>query len=93
MPNSTGRFHLYSETSKFAMGGALYQIQNGKHMQIRDYQFYSTYTTYYMKSIIIQGKQKKYLVQTRSSRIKLPEVHGVRIWILTSNQKNKTLDP
>ena len=30
MPNSTGRFHLYSDTSKFAMGSALYQIQNGK---------------------------------------------------------------
>ena len=30
MPNSTGRLHLYSETSKFAMGSALYQIQNGK---------------------------------------------------------------
>ena len=30
MPNTTGRFHLYSDTSKFATGGALYQIQNGK---------------------------------------------------------------
>ena len=30
MPNSTGRFHLYSATSKFAMGSTLYQIQNGK---------------------------------------------------------------
>ena len=30
MPNKTGRFHLYSDTSKFAMGSALYQIQNGK---------------------------------------------------------------
>ena len=30
MPNSTGRFQLYSDTSKFAMGSALYQIQNGK---------------------------------------------------------------
>ena len=30
MPNKTGRFHLYSDTSKFATGGALYQIQNGK---------------------------------------------------------------
>ena len=29
MPNKTGRFHLYSETSKFATGSALYQIQNG----------------------------------------------------------------
>ena len=29
-PNSTGRFHLYSDTSKFAMGSTLYQIQNGK---------------------------------------------------------------
>ena len=28
MPN--GRFHLYSDTSKFAAGSALYQIQNGK---------------------------------------------------------------
>ena len=30
MPNKTGQFHLYSETSKFATGSALYQIQNGK---------------------------------------------------------------
>ena len=29
-PNKTGRFHLYSDTSKFATGSALYQIQNGK---------------------------------------------------------------
>ena len=30
MPNTAGRFHLYSDTSKFATGSALYQIQNGK---------------------------------------------------------------
>ena len=30
VPNSTGRFHLYSGTSKFATGSALYQIKNGK---------------------------------------------------------------
>ena len=30
MPNKTERFHLYSETSKFATGSTLYQIQNGK---------------------------------------------------------------
>ena len=30
MPNKIGRFHLYSDTSKFATGSALYQIQNGK---------------------------------------------------------------
>ena len=30
MSNTTGRFHLYSDTSKFANGSALYQIQNGK---------------------------------------------------------------
>ena len=30
MPNKTGIFHLYSDTSKFATGSALYQIQNGK---------------------------------------------------------------
>ena len=29
MPNKT-RFHLYSDTSKFATGSTLYQIQNGK---------------------------------------------------------------
>ena len=28
LPNSTGRFHLYSDTSKFAMGSTLYQIKN-----------------------------------------------------------------
>ena len=30
MPYSKGRFHLYSDTSKFATGSALYQFQNGK---------------------------------------------------------------
>ena len=30
MPNTTSRFHLYSDASKFATGSALYQIQNGK---------------------------------------------------------------
>ena len=30
MPNHEGRFHLYSDTSKFAAGSVLYQIQNGK---------------------------------------------------------------
>ena len=30
MPNKTGRFHLYSDTSKFATGSTLYQILNGK---------------------------------------------------------------
>ena len=30
MPNTTGRFHLYSDTSKLDTGSALYQIQNGK---------------------------------------------------------------
>ena len=30
LPDSKGRFHLYSDTSKYAMGSTLYQIQNGK---------------------------------------------------------------
>ena len=30
MPDKVGRFQLYSDTSKNAMGSALYQIQNGK---------------------------------------------------------------
>ena len=30
MPNKTGRVHLYSDTSKFATGSALYEIQNRK---------------------------------------------------------------
>ena len=30
MPTHEGRFHLYSNTSKFAVGSTLYQIQNGK---------------------------------------------------------------
>ena len=29
-PNKTGRFHLYSDTSKYANGSTLYQIQNDK---------------------------------------------------------------
>ena len=34
MPNISGRFHIYSDTSKFATGSALYQIQNGKPILI-----------------------------------------------------------
>ena len=30
MPNRQGRFHLYSDTSKFAAGSVLYEIQDGK---------------------------------------------------------------
>ena len=30
MPDKVGRFQLYSDTSKYVTGGALYQIQNGK---------------------------------------------------------------
>ena len=30
VPNHESRFHLYSDTSKFAAGSTLYQIQNGK---------------------------------------------------------------
>ena len=30
MPNTTGRFHLYYDASKFATGSILYQVQNGK---------------------------------------------------------------
>ena len=30
MPDKVGRFQLYSDTSKYAMGSSLYQIQNGK---------------------------------------------------------------
>ena len=29
LTHNTGRFHLYSDTSKFSVGSALYQIQNG----------------------------------------------------------------
>ena len=30
MPNTTSRFHLYADTSKFMTGSVLYHIQNGK---------------------------------------------------------------
>ena len=30
MPNKSGRLHLYSDTSKYVTGSALYQIQGGK---------------------------------------------------------------
>ena len=30
LPDGKERFHLYSDTSKYAMVSALYQIQNGK---------------------------------------------------------------
>ena len=36
MANFEGRFHLYLDTSKFAMGNALYQIQNRK-LKLRAY--------------------------------------------------------
>ena len=32
LPDGKERFHLYSDTSKHAMGSALYQIQNGKQL-------------------------------------------------------------
>ena len=34
MPDKRGRFLLYSDTSKFATGSALYKVQNGKPMLI-----------------------------------------------------------
>ena len=34
MQNKTGRFHLYSDASKFATGSILYQIQNDKPILI-----------------------------------------------------------
>ena len=37
MPNKTGRFHLYSDTSKFVTGSVLYQIQKGKPKLIAYY--------------------------------------------------------
>ena len=30
LPNNKGRSHLYSDTSKFATGSVLYQIQNSR---------------------------------------------------------------
>ena len=30
MPNKTGRFHLYSDASKFVTGSALYEMQSGR---------------------------------------------------------------
>ena len=30
IPNTTGRYHLYSNTRKYPTGSALYKIQNGK---------------------------------------------------------------
>ena len=30
MPNTAGKFYLYSDTCKFATGSVLHQIQNGK---------------------------------------------------------------
>ena len=34
MPNKSGRFHLYFDTSKYATGSTLYQIQGGKRKLI-----------------------------------------------------------
>ena len=41
MPNNTGAFSLFSDTSKIACGSALYQEQKGKHRLV----------TYYSKTI------------------------------------------
>ena len=42
MPNTTGKFYLYSDTSKFATGSPLHQIENGSPkllcMPAKDYQ-------------------------------------------------------
>ena len=37
IPNHEHRFHLYSDTSKFAAGSALYQIQNRKRIRLIAY--------------------------------------------------------
>ena len=37
LTDNKGRFHLYSDASKFAMDSALYQIQNGKPKSIDKY--------------------------------------------------------
>ena len=34
LSDNKGKFHLYSDTSKFATGSVLYQIQNGKTILI-----------------------------------------------------------
>ena len=34
LQDNKGKFHLYSDTSKFITGGTLYQIQNGKPLSI-----------------------------------------------------------
>ena len=34
LPDNKGRFHFYSDTSKYATGSALYQMQNGKPKSI-----------------------------------------------------------
>ena len=34
LPDNKGRFHLYSDMSKFASESALYQFQNGKQKLI-----------------------------------------------------------
>ena len=34
LPDNKGRFHLYSDTCKYATGSALYQMQNGKPLLI-----------------------------------------------------------
>ena len=37
LPDRKGGFHLCSDTSKFSMGSALYQIQNGKPKKLFHY--------------------------------------------------------
>ena len=88
MPDKIGRFQLYSDTSKYATGSALYQIQNGKnklipyaskrlHMpdKIGRFQLYSDTSKYATGCALYQiqnGKPK--LIPYASKR--LPEAAG-----------------
>ena len=48
LPDTKGKIHLYSDTSKYATGSALYQIQNGKPklipMLVKGYQKQQKYS-------------------------------------------------
>ena len=69
MPNKTGRFHLYSDTSKFATGSSLYQIQNGKPKLIA---YASKKTPGSSKELLynrISHKYCKFFTLTQKSRL------------------------
>ena len=79
MPNKTGRFHLYSDTSKHMTGSTLYEIQG----EIIPISFNAYGILEENRNIpICEKNEERFLIQmcsqAKMSSTRLPEVHGVR---------------